>query len=574
MTVDARTDAEVTLDALAPTHALVKQREVTAEGGDPQVPPPAAYPEGVPSEDEYPRGLALLFILLALVLSIVMVAVDQTIIATAIPLITDEFHSVTQIGWYGSAFFLTFASFTASWGKLFKYFPLQWTFLVAVFVFELGSLVCAVAPSSTALIVGRALAGLGAAGIASGAFILIAFLAPPAKRSLYLGIAGASYGISAVIGPLLGGAFTQRLSWRWCFYINLPFGGLAAATLVIFFKLPPHAKPVPATFCEKMLQLDPIGITLVMGAVVCYILALQWGGLTRAWDSSTIIGLWVGFGLLLVAFAFAQWWLDDRAMVPPRILRSRYVHQGMLYAAAIAGSYFLTLYFLPIYFQVIDDVSPLESGVRNLPLIVALTLATIVSGISITITGRPMPFMAVGGALTTIGVGLLYTLTIGSPSSKWIGYQVLTGIGVGLGLQVPVSAAQATLPPDDIPSGSAILVFMQTIGGAFLVSAGESAFESTLLKQLGATAPWIDPLQVISTGATDVRKVFSPDDVPFILRAYVRGIQTALIVAIAVAGTCTIIAFGAKWEKMQAPPKAEEATEAEGTEESIESIEA
>lgn len=115
---------------------------------------------------------------------------------------------------------------------------------------------------------------------------------------------------------------------------------------------------------------------------------------------------------------------------------------------------------------------------------------------------------------------------------------------------------------------------MQTIGGAFLVSAGESAFESTLLKQLSATAPWIDPLQVISTGATDVRKVFPPADVPFILRAYVRGIQTALIVAVAVAGTCTIIAFGAKWEKMQAPPKAEEATEAEVIEESIESIEA
>lgn len=127
-----------------------------------------------------------------------------------------------------------------------------------------------------------------------------------------------------------------------------------------------------------------------MGAVECYILALQWGRLTRVWDSSTIIGLWVGFGPALIAFSFAQWWLDDRAMVPPRILRSRYVHQGMLYAAAIAGSYFLTLYFLPIYFQVIDDVSPLESEVRNLPLIVAITLATIVSGISITITGRPM----------------------------------------------------------------------------------------------------------------------------------------------------------------------------------------
>ncbi|KAE9366637.1 MFS general substrate transporter [Stipitochalara longipes BDJ] len=504
------------------------------------------------AEDEYPKGFQFAFILIALILLIFMVALDLTIVATAIPKITDDFHSVSQIGWYGSAFFLTVASFTSPWGKLFKYFTLKWTYLTAVFIFELGSLICGVAPTSTALIIGRAIAGLGAAGVGSGAFILVAFIAPPKKRPAYLGIIGASYGISAVIGPLLGGVFTERLTWRWCFYINLPIGGLAAAILVIFFRLPAHFKPAEATFREKMLQLDPIGIVLIMGAVICYILALQWGGLTLPWSSSTIIGLFVGFALLLICFGFDQWYMEERAMLPKRLLKDRYIHQGMAYSFTIAGTYFLVLYFLPLYFQVIDNVSPIQSGVRNLPLILAITIATVASGVGITVTGRPMPFMIVAGVLGTVGVGLLYTLTIGSSSAKWIGYQVLAGLGIGLGFQVPVSAVQATLPQIDIPSGSAMIIFVQTIGGSFLVSAGESAFEAVLTKKLRLTDPSIDPLKVIGTGATEVRTAFSPADIPFILRAYVDGIQTAFIVAIALACACTVIAFGTKWQKLQA----------------------
>jgi len=207
-----------------------------------------------------------------------------------------------------------------------------------------------------------------------------------------------------------------------------------------------------------MLQLDPIGITLIMAAVVCYVLALQWGGLTLPWSSSTIIGLFVGFGLLLVAFCFDQWYMEERAMLPKRLLKDRYIWQGMMYSFTIAGTYFLVLYFLPLYFQVIDNVSPIQSGVRNLPLILAITIATVASGIGITVTGRPLPFMVVAGVLSTIGVGLLFTLTIGSSSAKWIGYQILAGLGVGLGFQVPVSAVQATLPQIDIPSGSAMII--------------------------------------------------------------------------------------------------------------------
>ena len=167
-------------------------------------------------EGDYPAAFRLAMIIVALALAIFLVAIDMTIVATAIPRITDQFHSLDQVGWYGSAFFLTLASFQSTWGKAYKYFPLKTSFLISILIFEIGSLVCGVAKNSTTLIVGRAIAGAGGAGIASGAYTIIAFSAPPQQRPAFTGILGASYGIASVIGPLLGGVFTDRLTWRWC----------------------------------------------------------------------------------------------------------------------------------------------------------------------------------------------------------------------------------------------------------------------------------------------------------------------------------------------------------------------
>ncbi|KAG0652816.1 MFS gliotoxin efflux transporter gliA [Hyphodiscus hymeniophilus] len=500
---------------------------------------------------EYPSGIKMAFIVVALMLSIFLVSLDMTIVATAIPKITDEFHGLDLVGWYGSAFFLTLGSFQSTWGKAYKYFPLKLTYLVSIFVFELGSLICGVAPNAKALIVGRAIAGLGGAGIASGTYTIIAFAARPQKRPAFTGLLGASYGIASVIGPLLGGVFAEDVTWRWCFYINLPIGGLAGAIILIFFKTPPQAVPVRASFKEKMLQMDIPGTITIMCAVVCYILAMQWGGQSKSWNDGSVIACLVMFGVIIVLFCVVEYYQGDRAMVVGRLLKDRTISVGMGFIFFLAGAWFLILYYLPIYFQAVFHVTASQSGIRNLPLIIGGTISTILSGGLLTVYGYPVPFLIAGSMMTTIGCGLLYTLSTHSTSSAWIGYQALAGLGVGLALQVPVISAQAVVAPSDLSSATAMILFAQTIGGAFFVTAGEVAFSNTLLRKLPLMAPLVDPQSVAATGVTELRKTFPAATIPGIISAYMSGLKVAYAIAIAAGGLSVLLSFASKWRNLK-----------------------
>ena len=500
---------------------------------------------------DYPGPFALSMIVIALMLSIFLCALDMTIVATAIPKITDQFKSLDQVGWYGSAFFLTLGAFQSTWGKAYKYFPLKLSFLISIAIFEVGSLICAVANNSTTLIVGRAIAGAGGAGIGSGCYTIIAFSVTPDKRPAYTGILGAVFGLASVIGPLLGGVFTDRLSWRWCFYINLPVGGIAVAFITFFFKTPATARPQKATTREKILQLDLPGTFVLMASMVCLFLALQKGGTSLPWSSGEVIAELVVFGILVVAFIAIQYFSGDRALLQGRLLKDRTIAVMCAYIFTVAGAFFLLLYYLPFYFQVSKNDSAQSSGIKNLPLVLGCSLFTVISGIGITVTGVYIPFLIIGSIISSIGCGLLYTLEISSGPGEWLGYQAMVGIGVGLVLQVPVIVGQAVVKTSDLSSVSAMILFFQTMGGAIWVSAGQAGWSNTLLKEVAIRVPDVSPGLVLATGATELRKVFTPEQLPGILDANMAGVRVPIAIAIACSVVVVLLSPAARWENIK-----------------------
>jgi MFS transporter, DHA2 family, glioxin efflux transporter len=215
---------------------------------------------------------------------------------------------------------------------------------------------------------------------------------------------------------------------------------------------------VDATLKEKLLQMDFLGTALVMSASLALLLALQYGGITHPWNSSVVIGLLVGFGVMVLVLIIIEIWQGERAMLTPRLMRQRTVWVNFVWGFFFAGAYFITLYYLPIYFQSIDNRSPIGSGVRNIPLIALFSVATFASGRAITKTGIAAPYLLASSMVVTISAGLLYTLDIGTSTGKWVGYQILAGFGYGMGLQIPVIIAQAFAAPSDIAPVTAIII--------------------------------------------------------------------------------------------------------------------
>lgn len=284
---------------------------------------------------------------------------------------TAEFHSVDEVGWYGSAFFMTLAAFQAVFGKAYKFFPLKFVFLVSIVVFEIGSLVAALAPSSVAVIVSRAIQGAGGAGITGGCYIIAAFITPPTNMPKIVGLLGMAFSCSSVLGPVLGGVFTQDLTWRWCFWVNLPIGGAAIIVIILFFKTPDHSRLATATWKDLPFLFDLGGVILMLAALTCILLALERGGVTTPWSNSVPIGLLVGFGLLLVILNLLEWKQGERAMVVFRLMRRRVIAAFCVFGFCVHSASFARNYNLPIFFQAVQGVSPSESGIRTLPTVLA-----------------------------------------------------------------------------------------------------------------------------------------------------------------------------------------------------------
>ncbi|KAK8141247.1 hypothetical protein G3M48_000441, partial [Beauveria asiatica] len=479
---------------------------------------------------------------------------DNTIIATAIPRITDEFRgSVQDIGWYGAAYLLTTCAVQLIFGKLYTYYSVKWVYLFAILLFEVGSLVCGATPTSLGLIIGRAIAGLGSAGIFSGALLIVSRSVPLRQRPVYMGLIGAVYGLASVAGPLMGGAFTDKVTWRWCFYINLPFGAVTVFFIILFLHLPDTRSQLTNTSLkEQLLSFDLEGTFCFIPGIVSLLLALQWGGSRYPWGNGRIIGLFVVFAVLIAAFIAIQVWKKDKATVPPRIFMNRTVWACASFVVCLGAAFFIMVYYLPIWFQSIQGSSAVNSGIKSLPLILGLVVLSMISGGFVSALGYYTPFMIASAVLMAVGAGLLSTLEIDSGRNAWIGYQCIFGFGVGLGMQQPMVAMQASLQAADVAVGTAIIIFAQTLGGALFICVAQNVFQNKLKEVIAAAnIPGLTLDAVNYVGATGARTHFEGDALAVVLSAYNTAITNCFYVAVALATLSMVGAAFTPWNSVK-----------------------
>ncbi|RDW85813.1 hypothetical protein BP5796_04138 [Coleophoma crateriformis] len=508
------------------------------------------------SEDEddsntaYPHGLPLGLLTFGLCMATFTVALDNTIIATAIPKITTVFDSLGDVGWYGSSYLLTTTALQPSFGRIYTYFNVKYIYLSSLVLFELGSIICAAAKNSVMLIVGRAVAGAGASALFSGAMTIVGFTVPLIRRPMYIAAISSMFAISSVIGPLLGGALTDKASWRWCFWINLPFGAIALGAVGFFFK-PPKRKESTMSTKEKILQIDLLGAILLICAIVCLLLALQWGGSTYPWSNSKVWGCLLGFGLLIIIFIVQQFRRGERATIPPRIFGQRTVLSACIYSCFLSMGLYTHIFYLPFYFQAVKGTSAEASGIRTIPYLASVIISSIIVGAGITVIGFYKPFMIAGGAIFTIGAGLIYTFKVTSSAGTWVGYQLLSGFGAGAGVQIPFIAVQVVLSKQDMPTGNAIAIFFNSLGGAVSISVAQNIFANGLKTNIPIYAPEVSAAEVISAGATHLRDVVSAAALPGVLRAYMVALQHSFVIPIVVGGFAAGSACFVEWKTVK-----------------------
>ncbi|KAK1598357.1 major facilitator superfamily transporter [Colletotrichum navitas] len=501
--------------------------------------------------EDWVDGWPLAFLLLGICLVVFLISVNRAILTTAIPHITSEFQSTVDIGWYGSAYLLTACAFQPVFGRVFMLFSVKWSYMLAMFMFLAGSLICGLAPNSVALIVGRAVAGFGSAGVLTGSFVVMAMAVPLRLRPIYTAIVGLTFGLGATVGPLLGGVFTELVTWRWCFYINLPVGGVTVAVFLLFL----HPKRRPRheqTFFDRFMDLDIVGNVLLLGACVMLFLALEFTAQGEAWSSPRVAGLLAGAGATAAVFAAWQWWKQDGALIPPAVVTQRTVAASCVGAFATYGALLIHSYFLPLWFQAIKGESAISSGVDMMPYAATNALFSLFSGVFVSAVGYFVPPAVVGGMIATAGCGVFLLLSPDSPTAQWIGFEILVSAGFGMSIQQGFTAVQAILHPDDISIGTAAVVASQSLGGAIFVSVGNTLFQNHLLQASAQNmVPGVDIRAVLEVGATAFRDVVPASALPMLLTVYNEALRIAFTAAIPLAGVSAIAACFMEWKPVK-----------------------
>ncbi|GAA3133082.1 MFS transporter [Streptosporangium carneum] len=478
----------------------------------------------------------------ALMLGMLLAALDQTIVSTALPTIVGDLGGLGELSWVVTAYILASTVSTPLWGKLGDQYGRKRLFQGAIVIFLVGSALCGLSRNMGELIGFRALQGLGGGGLMVLAQAIVGDVVPARERGRYQGFFGAVFAVSSVAGPLLGGLFVDHLSWHWVFYVNLPVGILAL--LVISAALPQDA-------ARTRHAVDLPGIVLLGAAAACLVLTTTWGGAVYPWSHPVVIGLVIAAAALL-----ALWWRVERRaaepVLPLRLFGLRAFNVASLIGFAVGFAMFGSLTYMPLFLQVVQGVSPTLSGIHLLPMMAGMLVTSIVSGQIITRTGRYRVFPIAGGAIATLGLYLLSQLHEDISTFELSAYLLVLGVGIGLVMQVLVIVVQNAVGFEDLGVATSGAIFFRSIGGAFGVAVAGTVFTSQLtedLVRLSRTVRIPPGLEAAVQSDPTVVRELPPEAAAAFLTAYSDAIAQVFLYGTPVA----LVAFAAAWLLPEVP---------------------
>ena len=475
----------------------------------------------------------LKLILGALMLALLLAALDQTIVSTALPTITSDLGGLNELSWVVTAYLLASTASTPLWGKLSDIHGRKLLLQLSVVVFVLGSVLAGASQNMSQLIATRGIQGIGGGGIMVLVMAAIADLIPPRERGRYAGLFGAVFGISSVIGPLLGGFFTESLSWRWIFYINVPLGILSLIVLGVVLHLPAH---------HERKKVDWLGAALMVAGVTMLLMVTVWGGKEYPWASMEIISLIVGGVVMLSLFVWQELRVEEpivsMALFKGKIFRITSMI-GFIVGFAMMGS----IVYLSIYMQVVRGASPTQAGLQLLPLMVGMLLTSVLSGQLITRTGKYKIFPIMGTALAA--VGLLMMSRMGEHSSYAFVALAMFILGAGLGnvMQVLVLAVQNTVAPKEMGSATSASTFFRSIGGSFGAAFFGAIWTTRLTAELADALPDGGAQLAGSTSSLGQIDALPPAMQEIVLGAFARAMDTTFLIAVPIMVVALVLAF-------------------------------
>ncbi|KXS18130.1 MFS general substrate transporter [Gonapodya prolifera JEL478] len=433
-------------------------------------------------------------------LSILLAALDSTIVATASPVIVSQLDGMSLYSWIGTSYMLTSTALQPLWGKLSDIFGRKRSLLFVVIVFLAGSAFCGAAPSMITLIVARAIQGIGGGGIFAITYVVVSEIVPLRERGKYTGIIASTWALASILGPLLGGVFTDTISWRWAFWINLPFGVPSILGILVFLRLPPPK----GTIRDQISRVDWVGSGLCTAAITILLLGLSLGGTTYPWSHPGVIICLILPFILIALFVVWESRYAKEPVIPMGLFTASNARYAFITTFSIGVNMFGMSYFLPLYLQVVKSYSATQSGLVSLPASLVVSFVIMAAGFATSRTGKYLPFVWIGSIINVALTSLFLLFNETTSLGELIGVSIAQGFGMALVMQNIVLTSQTAVPDRLIGPVSSVAIFLRTIGGtvglAVLGTVFSNAFSSHLSSKL---VPIVDKISV-EGGNTDL----------------------------------------------------------------------